>query len=110
MTSNVIAAGLNRRAPGARRLPNGHLLTPTCTLTWARIHRVAHPRPPNRDQWPRFRSMLDRATVFGGWEESSGKSRFKGIRDRAPNTDGTDGCAKPESLSETLEITLDAAD
>ena len=54
--------------------------------------------------------MLDRATVFGGWEESSGKSRFKGIRDRAPNTDGTDGCAKPESLSETLEITLDAAD
>jgi len=50
MTSNVIAARLNRRAPGARHLPKGHLLTPTCTLARARIHRVAHPRSRNWDQ------------------------------------------------------------
>ena len=77
MTSNVSAAGLNRRAPGARHLPNGRLLAPDFALTWSRMHRVAHPRPPNRDQWPRFRSMLDRATVFVGWWEPYGKSRVR---------------------------------
>jgi len=29
---------------------------------------------PNQDQGPRFRSVLDRATVFGRWKETSGKS------------------------------------
>ena len=55
-------------------LPNGRFGAPQCTLTRARMGRVAQPESPNRDQWPRFRSMLDRATAFGGWEESSGKS------------------------------------
>lgn len=40
----------------------------------------------------------------------TGNPTFRGIRDRAPNTStaGGDTCAKPESLDETLEITLDA--
>ena len=80
MTRHVIAAvGLNRRALGSRHLPNGRLLAPDCTLTGSRMHRVAHPKPPNRDKRPRFRPMLDCATVFGGWEESSGKSQIKHI-------------------------------
>ncbi len=78
MTPCIIAAvGLNRRAPGSRHLPNGCLLAPDCTLTWSRMHRVAHPKPPNRDKRPRFRPKLDCATVLGGWEESFGKSRIR---------------------------------
>ncbi len=77
MTPRVIAAGLNRRGPGAPRLPNGRPRAPECTLTWARMRRVAQPKPPNRDEWPAFRSMLDCATVFGAWDGSSGKSRLK---------------------------------
>ncbi len=77
MTPCIIAAvGLNPRGPASRHLPNGRLLARECTLTWARTHRVAHPKPPNRDEWPRFRSMVVRTTVFGGWGESSGKFRF----------------------------------
>ena len=34
------------------------------------------PKPPNRNERPCFRSILDCATVFGGWEELSGKSRI----------------------------------
>ncbi len=74
MTPRIIAAGLNRRGPGARRLPNDRFRAPECILTWARMRSVAQPKPPNRDEWPRFQSMLDCATVFGDWEESSGKS------------------------------------
>ncbi len=59
-------------------LPNGRLLAPDFSLTWSLVHRAAHPRPPNRDKRPRFRPMLDRATVLGGWEESSGKFRIRG--------------------------------
>ncbi len=68
MTPRVIAAGLNRRGPGARRLPNDRFRAPECILTWTRMRSVAQPNPPNRDEWPRCRSMLDCATVFGGWE------------------------------------------
>ena len=57
-------------------MPNGRLLARKCTLTWARMHRVAHLNPPNRDEWPRFRSMDTRVTVFGGWAGSSEKFRF----------------------------------
>lgn len=32
---------------------------------------------PNRAERPRFQSRLDRAPVFGGWEESSGKYQLK---------------------------------
>ena len=78
MTLCVIAAvRLNRRASDARHLPNDRLLAPECTLTCARAYRVVHPKPLNWHEWSRFRSMLDRATVFGGREESSGKSRLK---------------------------------
>ena len=41
------------------------------SLTWSyRAHRcrLHQPKPPNRDEWPRYRSMLDCATVFGAWE------------------------------------------
>jgi len=44
------------------------------------MRREAQPKPPNLDQWPRFRSMLDRANDFGGWEVSSGKSRLMLLR------------------------------
>jgi hypothetical protein len=33
-------------------------------------------------------------------------TQWKGIRDRAPNTEEADGCAKPEVASETLELVL----
>ncbi len=46
------------------------------------MHRVAHPKPLNRDKRPRFRSKHKRATVFDGWEESSGKSRLSLSRAR----------------------------
>ena len=39
--------------------------------------QVAHPMPPNWDKRPRFRPALDCATVLGGWDVSSGKSRIK---------------------------------
>ncbi len=47
MTPRVIAAGLNRRGPGARRLPNGRFRAPECTLTGARMRRVAQPKTQN---------------------------------------------------------------
>ena len=79
MTPRVIASvGLNRRAPASRHLPSRRLLAPDCASTGFGTHRVAHPKPPNRDEWPRFRPMLDFATAFGGWEESSGKFRIRG--------------------------------
>ena len=78
MTPYVInAVGLNRRALGPPHLPNGRLLAPDRTLTWSRTHRVAHPKPPSRNKRPRLLSMLDIATVFAGWEGSSGKSRLR---------------------------------
>ena len=39
-------------------------------------HSAADLQTSNRDEWPCFRSMLDCATVFGGRDESSGKSRL----------------------------------
>ncbi len=66
MTSCVIAAaGLMRRVPGSRHLPNERLQIPDCTLTWSRMHRAAHPKPPDRDEWPRFQSILDNAIIGG---------------------------------------------
>ncbi len=66
MTPRVIAAGLNRRGPGARPLPNDRYRAPECILTGARMRRVTQPKPPNRDERQRFRSMLDCAIAFGG--------------------------------------------
>ncbi len=74
MTPRVIAAGLNRRGPGARPLPNDHYRAPECILKW--LGCAAWPNP-NRTERPRFRSILDCATVFGGWENPSGKSRLR---------------------------------
>ncbi len=46
MTPRAIAAGLNQRGPGARRLPNDRFHAPGCTLTtWARMRHVASPSP-----------------------------------------------------------------
>ncbi len=93
ISASMTWRSLSRRAPGSRHLPNGRLLVPDCTLTWSRMHRPAHPKPPDRNEWPRFRSMLDCATVFGGWEESSGKSQFIEMIEVSELTD-------PSSLTE----------
>ncbi len=78
MTPRVIAAiGLNRRPLDSRQLPSDRPLTRECALAGSRKHRVPHPRWPIRVGWSRFRSMLDCATVFGAWEDSSGKSRSR---------------------------------
>ena len=62
-----------------RRSPNDRFRAPECILTWARMRRVAQPKPLNCNERPRFRSMLDCATVLDGWEESSGKFRHSGF-------------------------------
>ena len=111
MTPRVIAAGMNLRGPGARHLPNGHLLAPECTLTLARMHRVAHPKPPDRDEWPRFRSMLDCATVFDGWEESSGKSRIVSLSQNGDWLDSGNLTEQPQraaaSVGSSTELTTE---
>ena len=71
----IAAVGLNQLAPGSRHLPNGRLLAPDCTLTGSRMHRVAHPKPQNRDKRQRFRPILDCGTVC--WEGSPGKSQLR---------------------------------
>lgn len=46
--------------------------------------------------------------LFGGdMVEIWGDTHDKGIVDRAPDTDGTDGCSKPQGIDEVLKITLD---
>ncbi len=50
MTPSVIAAGLNRRGPGARPMPNDCFRAPEGILTWARMRRVAQPKPSNREE------------------------------------------------------------
>ncbi len=40
------------------------------------MRRLAQPNPLNLGKWPCFQSTLNSATVFGGWEESSGKFRL----------------------------------
>ncbi len=108
MTPSVIAAGLNRRGPVARPLPNNRYRAPECILRWARMRRVTQPKPPNRDEWPRFRSMLDFATVFGGWEESSGKSRLIWGSDLG-KADQIDANRAPQSLCGVEEREVDDA-
>ena len=111
MTLCVIAAvRLNRRASDARHLPKDRLLAPECTLTCARAYRVVHPKPLNWHEWSRFRSMLDRATVFGGREESSGKSRLIYPETGSTNFDLSTGTAaydpKPYTLLAAGETAL----
>ncbi len=49
MTPCVIAeAGLNRRVPGSRCLPNDRFLASDCVSARSRMHRAAHPKTPNR--------------------------------------------------------------
>ena len=77
MTRRVIAAiGLNRRAPASRHLPNDRFLAPKCVSERSRTHRAPYPKTPNRVPGSRFRAKHKCATVFGGWEESSGKSQL----------------------------------
>ena len=62
---------------GSGRVAHSPSLQPRRPETmFARTHRVGQPKRLNGHEWPRFPSILDRATVFGGWEESSGKSRM----------------------------------
>ncbi len=44
----IVAIGLNRRALDPSRLPDGRILVPDCALAQSRVHRGAHPTPPNR--------------------------------------------------------------
>jgi hypothetical protein len=77
VTRRIIAAiGLNRRALDSRRLPNDRLLAPDRVLARSRTHRAPHPKTPNRVVGTRFRSKHKPATIFGGSEGSSGKSRL----------------------------------
>ena len=77
MTPRVVAAvGLNWRALDYLHLPDGRLLAPDCALAGSRARRLAQRRPSICSTWSRFRSMPNYATVFGAWEESSGKSRL----------------------------------
>ncbi len=46
----IAVVGVNWRALDLRHLPNGRLLAPECTSTYARMHRVAHPKPLNRHE------------------------------------------------------------
>ena len=49
MTPRVIAAaGLNRRVPGYRHLPNERLQVPDCTLAGSPTHRASYPKSPFR--------------------------------------------------------------
>jgi hypothetical protein len=77
MTPCVIAAaGLNRRVPGSRHLPNERLQIPDCTLAGSPTHRASYLKSPIWIVGSRFRSIRSCATVFGAWEEPSGKSRL----------------------------------
>ncbi len=78
MTPCIIAAtGLNRQAPDSRRSPNDRFLASNCVSARSRTHRAPHPKTPNRVVGSHFRSKHKRATVFGGWGKSCGKSRVK---------------------------------
>ncbi len=82
MTPCVIAAvGLNRRVLGSRHLPNARLQIPDCTLAGSPTHRAPYLKAPIWIVGSRFRSIRNSATVFGAWEEPSGKSQLK--RERA---------------------------
>ncbi len=81
MTPCVIAAaGLNRRVPGSRHLPNERLQIPDCTLAGSPTHRAPYLKSPIWIVGSRFRSIRNRATVFGAWEKPTGKSRLGRIR------------------------------
>ncbi len=70
MTPHVIdGAGLNRRAPGSRHLPNGRLLAPDGALTCSRMHRAAQSKSRAQVGSPSLRSKPQWDTVFGAWEE-----------------------------------------
>ncbi len=81
-----------------RPLPNDRNHTPECILTRARMRCVAHPKPQNRNERSRFRSMLDCAIVFGSWEESSGKSRIGQIGIAYKRCDCLIGCSDGHDL------------
>ncbi len=77
MTPCVIAAaGLNRRVPGSRHLPNERLRIPDCTLAGSPTHRAPYLKAPIWIVGSRFLSEHTCATVFVGWVESIGKSRI----------------------------------
>ncbi len=78
MTPCVIAAaGLNQRVPGSRHLPNERLQIPDCTLAGSPTHRAPYLKAPIWIVGSRCRSIRKCATVFGAWEEPSGKSWSK---------------------------------
>ncbi len=86
MTSCVIAAtGLNRRVRGSRHLPNERLQIADCTLAGSPTHRVPYLKTPIWIVGARFRSIRDCVTVFGAWEEPSGKSRLNASDNRNLN-------------------------
>ncbi len=77
----IAAVGLNRRVPDSRRWRTAVFSHPDCVSARSRTHRASYPETPNRVAGSRFRSKHRCATVFGGWEESSGKSRIDSMTD-----------------------------
>ena len=98
MTRRVIAAlGLNWRTSDSRCLPTDHLLAPDCASARSRTHWSPHPKTPNRVVGLRLESIHNHATVFGSWEELSGKPQVSGGRESLASLivsgDGFGGCA-----------------
>ena len=73
----IAAAGLNRRVPGSRHLPNELHQIPDCTLAGSPTHRAPYLKSSIWVVGSHFRSIRNFATVFGAWEEPSGKSRMR---------------------------------
>ncbi len=83
MTPCVIAAaGLNRRVPGSRHLPNERLQIPDCTLAGSPTHRAPYLKTPIWIVDSRMRQKRNCASVFGAWMEPPGKSRLSGDVDK----------------------------
>ena len=60
----------------SRRLPNDRFLAPDCVSARSRTHRAPYPKTPNWVVGSRFQPTKKCASVFGGWEKPSGKSRI----------------------------------
>ncbi len=62
--------------PGSRYLPIGRVQITEGTLAGSPTHRAPFLKSPIWTVGSRFRSIRKSVTVFGAWEESSGKSRL----------------------------------
>ena len=70
--AELFLRGYDTQAPGSRHLPSRRLPAPNGPLAGSRARRLAQRRPSICATRPRFRPMLNCATVAGAWEQSSG--------------------------------------